>query len=103
MGDMADYWVSECVDSYWDDDADLEDDSPLKYQPSCKYCGSYDVEWHCTFTGKVPMANIWRLYDTKTNKPHTCKQYYDRHSTPSRTSGVRTPRDNSRHNPPSLR
>lgn len=79
MGDMADF-TNECMSYHrvyeaegnhdrWEGDG--FDYNPHLYsvrQTSCKFCKTYDVSWKHTKVG-------WRLFNTETNDPHTCKQY----------------------------
>lgn len=78
MGDMADLALEQMFDE--DDCFRSEEEGYGVHicggggrQPRCKYCGSTQVGW------RVDEANRWRLINLADSKPHTCKEYYDKH------------------------
>ncbi len=75
MGDMAEYYASQDAGDYWDgmSSSDGAGYGYSRRQPQCKYCGSMQVGW------RVDEANRWRMINLADHKPHTCKEYYDKH------------------------
>lgn len=84
MGDMAEYYASQDVGDYWDGMSSSDGaGSSAGYQrsPQCKYCGSTKVDWI------FRSVNGWRMINLADHKPHTCKEYYDKHRSRSYYTG----------------
>lgn len=82
MGDMADMAIGDIMDHddyFWGEDT-LEGygvhfcGAHRQRVVQCKYCGSFEVGW------RVDEANRWRLINLADHKPHTCKEYRQKHS-----------------------
>lgn len=76
MGDMADMAIGDIMDHddyFWGEDTLEGYGGGGGRQPQCKYCGSTKVGW------RVDEANRWRMINLADHKPHTCKEYYDKH------------------------
>lgn len=65
MGDIADSLIDDNIYKY----SFYSNTSRLR----CSYCGVRGVFWKKLPTGK------WRMHDTKTQQPHTCREYGDKH------------------------
>lgn len=84
MGDMADMALEQmCDDSdfYEEQGWGIHVCGGHRKTPQCKYCGSLEVGW------RVDAANRWRLINLADHKPHTCKEYYDKHRSRSYYTG----------------
>ena len=68
MGEMADYALDLAFDyEVLDTSLNYERENETGY--TCKYCGEGFLRWtHIEGKG-------WRLFNPRTNKVHTCKEY----------------------------